>query len=76
MFVSVNDFSKTICQKCGSNNVIHVEYPPEHPEHYDGVSERVCLTCGTRVGRWSGKELGINEYEKRYGQNKRIRGKD
>jgi hypothetical protein len=67
MFVFVDDFSKTTCEKCGGSNIIQIEYPPEHPDHYDGISETLCLTCGTRTGRWSGKELGINEFEKRYG---------
>lgn len=61
----MHDFNKPICEKCGGNYIIQVEYPPEHPEHYDGISETVCMTCARRVGRWSGKELGLDEYEKR-----------
>ena len=40
-----------------------VEYDWTNPQHYDGVSEYSCLNCGTRRGRWSGKILGLNEYE-------------
>ena len=56
-----------ICPKCGSNDVIFIEYPHDHPEHYDGVSEVDCNACKTRTGRWSGKELGSGESEKRFG---------
>ena len=58
------------CKKCNSENVIFVEYSWDHPEHYDGTSEVECLTCGARFGRWSGKELGPNEYEKRVGRKR------
>lgn len=58
------------CKKCGSKNIVFVEYDPSHPEHYDGVSEIVCQDCGVRFGRWSGKELVNGESEKRYGKNK------
>jgi len=60
----MTDFSKKICEKCGGTEIIQVEYPYDHPEHYDGISETVCMTCTVRIGRWSGKELGIEEYEK------------
>lgn len=56
---------ETRCQKCKSENIIFVEYPWDHPEHYDGTSEIECLECGARFGRWSCKELGPDEYEKR-----------
>ena len=56
---------ETKCQKCKSEKIIFVEYSWDHPEHYDGTSEIECLDCGTRFGRWSGKELGPDEYEKR-----------
>ena len=58
---------KEKCKKCGSGNIIMVEYDPGHPERYDGVSEIVCQDCGARFGRWSGKELGEGEVEKRGG---------
>jgi DNA-directed RNA polymerase subunit RPC12/RpoP len=59
---------KEKCKKCGSEKILMVEYPHDHPEHYDGVSEIKCLQCGARFGRWSGKELGLNESEKRGGR--------
>lgn len=51
------------CKKCASKNVVLVEYPYDHSEHYDGVSEVLCNTCGARFGRWSGKELVDGEVE-------------
>ncbi|EKE19660.1 MAG: hypothetical protein ACD_8C00124G0009 [uncultured bacterium] len=58
------------CSKCGSKNIGGVEYNYTSPERYDGISEWVCLDCGFRVGRWSGKELKDGEIEKRYGGEK------
>ncbi len=55
------------CKKCGSGNIILVEYAPGSPERYDGISEIKCNDCGVRIGRWSGKELADGEIEKRYG---------
>jgi len=55
------------CKKCGSENIIGVEYWYDHPERYDGVSEWQCYHCGVRYGRWTGKELAEGESEKRYG---------
>lgn len=45
-----------------------VEYAPESPEHYDGVSEIECLDCKARIGRWSRKELEEGEIEFRGGR--------
>lgn len=59
-----------ICMKCGSPNIVFVEYEHSHPDHYDGVSEIVCKDCGIRIGRWSEKELAEGETEKRYGTQK------
>lgn len=61
---------KEKCKKCGSENIVMVEYDRMHPDHYDGVSEIACKDCSARFGRWSGKELGSNETEKRYGSSK------
>ena len=72
MFLFMQDLNKLICEKCGGDNLIQVEYLPEHPEHYDGISEIVCMTCARRVGRWSGKELGPDECEKRGSPRKNI----
>ncbi|MDP2741094.1 MAG: hypothetical protein Q8O66_00160 [bacterium] len=58
------------CKKCGSENIIMVEYEIIHPDHYDGISEINCQDCGVRIGRWSGKELAKGESEKPYGRNK------
>lgn len=55
------------CKKCGSTNIVGVEYAYPCPERFDGVSEWKCLDCGFRIGRWSGKELKDGEIEKRYG---------
>lgn len=52
------------CKKCGSENIILVEYPYDNPNYYDGISEIFCSSCKTRIGRWSGKELADGEFEK------------
>lgn len=57
---------KEKCKKCGSENIIHIEYGYGSPERYDGVSEINCKDCGVRIGRWSGKELAKGEVEKRF----------
>lgn len=56
------------CKKCGSKNIVMIEYAPGSPERYDGVSEIDCKDCGARFGRWSGKELAKGEIEKRWGK--------
>jgi len=58
---------KVKCPKCESKNVMCVEYFWNHPEHYDGVSEIRCQDCKCRWGRWTGKILADDEYEKRFG---------
>jgi transcription elongation factor Elf1 len=61
-------FKKKIkCKKCGSRNIIMIEYDYSHPEHYDGISEIQCGDCHARFGRWSGKELKEGESEKKFG---------
>jgi hypothetical protein len=30
------------CKKCGSKNIVMVEYSWDSPEHYDGASEIQC----------------------------------
>ncbi|MFA6392894.1 MAG: hypothetical protein WCW54_02330 [Candidatus Paceibacterota bacterium] len=59
---------KEKCKKCGSENIIMVEYDGMHPDHYDGISEIDCQDCKARFGRWSGKELSLDETEKIYGR--------
>ncbi len=58
------------CTKCGSSNIVMVEYDHDHPDHYDGISEIKCFACGVRIGRWSGKELAEDEFEPRGGVRK------
>lgn len=41
-----------------------IEYNGMHPDHYDGISEIDCNDCKARFGRWSGKELIDDEFEK------------
>ena len=48
--------------------LIAVEYPHDHPDHYDGVSEWRCPYCGVRVGRWSERVLAFGETEPRWGK--------
>lgn len=59
---------KEKCKKCGSENIVMVEYSHDSPEYYDGISEILCNDCQARFGRWSGKELAKGEIEKRYGR--------
>jgi hypothetical protein len=40
-----------------------VEYDHNNPEYYDGISEIMCLECGTRFGRWTGKEFFDSNYD-------------
>ena len=56
------------CEKCGAENWMCVEYAWDDPNHYDGVSEIKCESCGTRWGRWSDKELKEGESEMRFGR--------
>lgn len=58
---------KEKCKKCGSENIVMVEYDNMNPEHYDGVSEILCNDCHTRFSRWTGKELREGELEKKFG---------
>ena len=55
--------------ECGHGNthMIGVEYPYGHPDRFDGVSEWKCDICGQRYGRWTGRLLVGDDYEKRYG---------
>lgn len=54
---------KIRCPKCKSTNIMGQEYIMT-PEDYDGVSEWICIPCGCRWGRWSGKILRPGELEK------------
>lgn len=55
------------CPECGGSNIVGVEYHGTHPEHYDGISEWRCESCGYREGRFTGKKLKMDEVEKKYG---------
>lgn len=52
------------CPKC-QKPMIGVEYPYNHPQYYDGISEWDCLSCDLRLGRWTLKTLTGDECEKR-----------
>lgn len=54
------------CPKC-KGKIVGVEYPYTNKHHYDGVSEWMCQDCHYREGRWSHRELGLNEYEPVFG---------
>lgn len=54
------------CDNGDDHEIVLVEYPLNHPEHYDGVSEIKCLTCGRRIGRWCGNLLKEGAVEPRY----------
>jgi transposase-like protein len=56
------------CNKCGSTNIVGVEYAYMSKNRYDGVSEWECQDCHLRIGRWSGKELKDGEEELRWGR--------
>ena len=65
---------KNKCLKCGSENIIMMEYgfldiPDADRYYYDGISEIQCQEdgCKARFGRWSGKELKEGELEPKYG---------
>ena len=67
-FIEQKDHDSSMaCPKCGSHNVIGLEYSYDMKEHYDGISEWTCGDCKYREGRWTGKELKDNEVEKRFG---------
>jgi len=55
------------CLQCGSADIALIEYSPDAPEHYDGISEIRCNACNVRIGRWSEKVLADGESEKRFG---------
>lgn len=56
------------CVDCDGDSIVTaVEYPFNHPEHYDGISEYRCMRCGRREGRWTGARLTDGSSEPRYG---------
>lgn len=55
-----------MCPNCG-HRMTGIQYPLTDMHHYDGVSEWMCMYEGcdhVRVGRFCGKELKDNEFEK------------
>ena len=44
-------------------NMVGIEYPWNHPRHYDGVSEWKCTQCGTRIDRFTNKIIPEEERE-------------
>ena len=63
------------CKKCGSKNIVMVEYgmldvPEPGKYYYDGISEIDCKDCGARFGRWSNRLLKEGEIEPRFGKLK------
>ena len=59
------------CIKCNSTNLIGMEYA-DGDYRYDGISEYDCQDCGSRFGRWSGKELIGDDREPPYGEMKYV----
>ena len=55
------------CKKCGSKNIIGIEYGYPSLERYDGISEWKCLDCGYREGAWTGNELKGDDIEPKFG---------
>lgn len=49
--------------------MVGLEYLHSEPGHYDGVSEWLCENCGIRIGRWSGRVLVGDDYERPYGRD-------
>jgi C4-type Zn-finger protein len=60
------------CPKCGSGNIIMIEYYNGTPYRYDGISEFNCRNCGYRQGRWTGNELKDGELEPPFGDMKYV----
>lgn len=56
------------CPKCGSKEIILIEYGWPSSEMYDGYSEVNCLECKYREGRWTGKELTDGYIEPAWGE--------
>lgn len=55
------------CPTCQATDMVMVEYDYTVPEHYDGISEYLCLHCRTRVGRWTGNIMEPGQREPRFG---------
>lgn len=56
------------CPEC-DKPMVCCEYDYTSPEHYDGVSEFQCAEGHPviRIGRWTGRRLGPDEIEPRFG---------
>lgn len=64
----VQNLNIKVCPRCGSKNLVFVEYDYTCPERYDGISEIQCTECDLRIGRWTGKYLAEGELEPRLGR--------
>ena len=55
---------------CGHSKefLVYIQYPYDHPNHYDGASEITCTECKRRWGRFTGRELKEGESEAREAQ--------
>jgi hypothetical protein len=51
---------------CGHRTFTGLQYQGT-PEDYDGVSEWICQACHRHYGRWTRRELGEGEIERRHG---------
>jgi hypothetical protein len=51
------------CQACGSSDVVGLDYVNRSRVGDDAVSEYECRDCSARIGRWSGRLLGDDEFE-------------
>ena len=52
-----------ICKVCGASIGIGVQYDVSSRYYYDGDSEHVCDSCGTRFGAFCGLALRDGEKE-------------
>lgn len=58
------------CEVCTSDEYELVVYATSETDHWDGWSEKVCMDCGARYGRWSHRRLRDGETEPRYGHKR------
>jgi hypothetical protein len=61
------DFEGAECEVCRGTHFETVIYGRSHPEFFASGSERICVDCGARYGRWSHRLLMGQEAEPRRG---------
>ncbi len=61
------------CKKCGSKDIMGIEYGYPSKEQYDGISEWSCIKCGYRQGRWSEEELKDGYIESRFNKKGQVK---